>query len=265
MKTLITGALATVLLVPAAANAQEPKAAAVQQAAVSSRVAPPSLLEPRFKVEAVGFRAIDESGFDLPFSDEIIVVIYVPAYNVRIASKVFGDVDAGETTKFAANQSCILPIAGMTPGTFNDFRADLGQTWTCSAIGAAGPIPLFTVEMYEKDDGIIGDCIDLPFDFGCVFSTGPVDSTDDLIGYRRHVWYPTLEELVAVLPNVGDSFEESMKFSCRHGEFGPRVCNVPIFEPTGPEYEFTWRVTRLPDKPVLDQSLVGNSPQADAR
>jgi hypothetical protein len=152
----------------------------------------------------------------------------------------------------------------MTPGTGSAFRADKGETWTCSAIGAPGPIPLFTIEMYEKDDGFFGECIDGLFDFGCVFSNGPVHSNDDLIGHRRHVWYPTLEELVAVLPNVGDSFEESMRFACKYGEFGPWVCPRGLFEPTGPEYEFTWRVTRLSNGPVLDPSP-GNSPQADAR
>ena len=109
MKTLITGALAIFLLVPAAANAQEPKVDTVQQAAVSSRVVGPVLRQPRFKVEAVRFRAIDESGNDWPLSDEIIVVIYVPAYNVRIASKVFGDVDAGETRSFAAQPKLHSP------------------------------------------------------------------------------------------------------------------------------------------------------------
>ena len=262
MRTLITGALAVYLLVPAAANAQEPNADAVQQAAVGSRVVGPVLRQPRFKVEAVRFRAIDESGYDWPVSDEIIVVIHVPDYNVRIASKVFGDVDAGETRSFASNQSCILPIAGQRAGDY--FRADQGQTWTCSASGAPGPIPLFTVEMYEKDDGFFGECIDGLFDFGCVFSNGPVHSNDDLIGHRRYVWYPTLEELVAVLPNVGNSFEESIRFACQYGEHGPWVCHSSLYyEPTGPEYEFTWRVTRLPDGPVLDPSP-GNSPQANA-
>ena len=227
MRTFITGALAVYLLVPAVANAQEPKTDAVEQAATGSRVVYPGLQQPRFKVEAVRFRAIDESGYDWPFSDEIIVVIHVPDYNVQIASKVFGDVDTGESRSFAPNQSCILPIAGQKAGEFNDFRADQGQTWACSASGVPGPIPLFTVEMYEKDDGLLGDCINGLFDFGCVFSTGPVDSSDDLIGHRRYVWYPTLEELVAVLPNVGDSFEESIRLACQYGEHGPWVWQPP--------------------------------------
>ena len=175
MRTLITGALAVYLLVPAAANAQEFKVDTVQQAAVGSRVVVPVLRQPRFKVEAVRFRAIDKSGYDWAGSDEIIVVIHIPAYNVRIASRVFGDVDSGDTRTFAPNQSCILSIAGTRAGEFNDFRADEGKTWTCSANGAPGPIPLFTVEMYEKDDGFFGDCIDGLFDFGCAFSNGPVD------------------------------------------------------------------------------------------
>jgi hypothetical protein len=253
MKTLINGAFAAFLLVPmGAADAQ------AQQAHTPTRLAAPGIdrvivdTQPsvlRFKVEALRFKAIDESGYDWPWSDEIIVVIRIPEQNVLIASKIFDNVDTGETKTIPANQSCILPIAGVSPNSGNVFRGDQGMTWTCSGRGAAGPFS-FTVEMFEKDDGFFHDCV-FHWPLGCEFSSGPTSGSDDLIG-RRTLVFP-LEELAAAMPNVGDTFEEGIRLGGPCGNFDG-ICAAGWPAPTGPEYEFRWRLTRLPDaEPILHE------------
>jgi hypothetical protein len=255
-KALTIGALVSPLL-PICAGAQAPQAdAPAPNPGVERRVTDTRPSPRRYKVEALRFRAIDESGYDFLGSDEIIAIVRVPAHNVLTASKIFGDVDGGETRSFARNQSCILPIAGLN-ANFNVVRADHGDTWTCSANGAPGPFA-FTVEMYEKDDGFFHDCIRL--ELGCEFSTGPSSGNDDLVG-RRTLVFPE-SELAAVMPNVNDTFEESIKLGPCHDE--NVVCGSGWLGWSGPEYKFTWRLTRLPDGPVLDPSP-GLSPQASAR
>ena len=243
MKTFIAGTVGACLLLPISVGAQAQPVPHVLNG------------EPRYKVEAIRVRAIDELGYDYPFSDEILVIIRVPAQNVIIVSKIFEDFDTGEKKDFPPNKSCILPIAGLNPTNFRILRGDDGATWTCSADGIRGGFA-FTVEMYEKDDGFFGirgffeNCL-YHFPPACRFSDAPPDAVDDLIGRPRTLVFPP-EEFEAVMPNVGDTFEESIKLGCHYNEYGePRVCHT-FPGHTGPEYEFTWRITRLPDAlPIL--------------
>jgi hypothetical protein len=222
MKRLITGALGAYLLLPIGAVAQ------AQPAAV-----PPITLnsEPRFKIEALRFRAINEDGIDAwPLSDEIKVLIRVPAHKVETVTQEFSDVDGGETRGIPLDQSCILPIAGLSANTFNALRGDRGDAWSCSVGGAPGPF-VFEVEMREVDY--------CPFIEECLWNS-------DLIGMYTVV-YP-LEELLAL--QVGQVVEESVKLGPCHEYNDPEgtVCN-----PWDAVYVFTWRLTRLPDAapPVL--------------
>ena len=70
-------------------------------------------------------------------------------------SKVFGDVDSGESRSFAPDQSCILPIDRPAP---SGQRLPLfpNDTWTCSDAGKSGPFG-FTVVMAEEDSGFFHD------------------------------------------------------------------------------------------------------------
>jgi hypothetical protein len=263
MKTLMTGALVVYLLVPIGASAQVPQADApprvASPVAVDRRVVDTRLSPRRFKVEAVRIRALDESGYDFIGADEVIAIIRIPAHNVLIASKVFDNVDTGETKRFPRNQNCILPIAGLTANNPNIFRGDKGETWTCSAGGTPGPFA-FTVEMYEKDDGAFHDCV-FKWPLGCEFSDGPTSGSDDLVGRRTLVF--SLQDLEAVMPNVGDWFEETIRLGGPCGNY-QGICGFGLFSPTGPEYEFTWLLTRLPDGPILDPSP-SDLPQVTAR
>ena len=201
-------------------------------------------LQPKYKVEAVSFHCNSETGYDEPWfdpwiSDEIRVGIGTPA--IITISKVFGDVDSGETWSFAPDQSCIYPIMGAGgPGVF----VAPASTWTCSPAGTPGPIS-FTVVMAEEDSGFIHELSP-----GSMF-TSPIilpDANDDVIG--RFTVEVTPQELAAVMPNVGDTFDETITLGpCfdERADEGGCVKGTGIPDPA--EYTFTYRFTRLPVVP----------------
>jgi hypothetical protein len=67
-------------------------------------------------------------------------------------------------------------------------------------------------------------------------------SGDDLIG--RGQASMSREDLLAALPGVGDSFENKLTLG---GPCGPSPESNFCGPPFGPEYELTFRITRLPD------------------
>jgi hypothetical protein len=236
MKTFITGAVGACLLLPIIGAGAQADPAHIPPIGVHP--------EPRFKLEALRFRALNETGIDRFGSDEIYVTIHVPARKVATISQVFGDVDAGETRSIPLDQSCILPIAGVSaPKTLSGFE---GDSWSCSRDGAPGPFS-FTVVLREKDPE--ENCA-IPFYCGYTpglvegEEPGPIDSHDDLIG--RHEVVYSMEELIAL--QVGQVVEESVWL---------RPCIKPApavyyCAPWEAEYQFTWRLTRLPDaEPVV--------------
>jgi hypothetical protein len=235
MKTVSSGALGVYLLLGAVAQAQPAHN-------------PPIGLnpEPRFKLEALRFKAINETGIDLLGSDDVYVTIHVPTHKVATRSKIYHNVDAGETTHFPLDQSCILPIANLSGPT--TLYGNKGDTWSCAVGGAPGPFS-FTVVFREKDS--CSYHLPLPcFSHGVApgAEPPPIDQTDDLIG-RREVVY-SMQELMAL--QVGQVLEESIWLSppC---PVESTECGQPG---TAAEYQFTWRITRLPDAqpatPVVD-------------
>ena len=210
MRPLITGAVGVCLLLSTEAGAQ---------------------VEPRFKLEALSFKAIHETGRNWPGSDEVYVTIHVPGHAATV-SKIFGDVDAGETNRFPVNQRCIFPIDGLNGRTLlQGFR---GDTWTCAFRGAAiaGPFFSFTVVLREKDD-----CVLPCFTPGTALGEepGPMTDSDDLIG--RHVVVYSREELIGL--HRGQVLEESVWLS------PPCPVGQDVCEASDTEYQFTWRITRI--------------------
>ena len=216
MKRLMTGVLGVCLLLSTEAGAQ---------------------VEPRFELSAISFKAIHETGSNWPGSDEVYVTIHVPGH-AATRSKIFNDVDAGETNRFPVNQRCIFPIDGLNgPTLLEGYR---GDTWTCAFGGAAiaGPFFSFTVVLREKD----GPCRLTPplFCFEPGYSPapgeepGPIDDSDDLIG--RHVVVYSMEELIAL--RRGQVLEESVWLS------PPCPVGQDVCQATDTEYQFTWRITR---------------------
>ena len=222
MKAFIAGTIAACLLLPVIGSG------ALADAARNSPIgAQPGNLSPgalaRFKLEAVSFGALDETGwFDWTGSDEVYVSIHVPARNVATISQVFEDVNTDEARNIPSDQNCILPIAGVTGP--KGFIGHMGDRWSCSPDGAAGPFS-FTVVLREKDG-----CISLQCGFTPGVWTGqepgPIDDVDDYIG--RHTVEYSMENLMAL--QVGQSKENGGLVSDGDGI-----------------YEFNWRITRLPD------------------
>jgi hypothetical protein len=217
MKRLMIGALGVCLLLSTEAGAQ---------------------VEPRFVLEAISFKAIHETGSNWPGSDEVYVTIHVPGH-AATRSRIFGNVDAGETMHFPRDQRCIFPIAERNGPTFLDgYR---GDTWHCARAGGfagaaiAGPFFSFTVALRERDH--CGGFFP-PSCFGPGVAPGeepgPLDIGDDLIG-RREVVY-SREELIAM--HVRQTLVESVRLS------PPCPVGQDVCEASDTEYQFTWRITR---------------------
>ena len=205
-------------------------------------------IERRYKIEAIRFKARDETGIDWPGSDE--VMIGTDDAKGWTVSDEIGGIDSGDTHNFDPAKSCIVAVR---PGI-----VVLGKTSMCEDAGEPAPLG-FQVEFWEKD--LIG----IPPGF-CLFGPpapgqhgGPHcagdGNGDDFIG-RAQIDYST-QELEAALPHVGDEVIESVRLdACPAGWVcgdGPGPWNVG-------DYTFTWRVTRLPDvrvdlRAVLDEAM----------
>jgi hypothetical protein len=220
MKTLITGAVSACLLLPIGAGAQADSAHIPTFGGLNLA---------RFKLEALGVRALDEHGRDWPFSDKVKVLIRVPAYKVQTLTEELS-VDAGWWTEFIWNEHrCILPIAGFSPlpDRYTMFRGDEGETWSCSDSGAPGPFS-FEVHLIEMT----------PFWTLCSGFAGCPTIGLHTVNY-------SMEELLGL--HVGQVLEERVRLSTPPCPGGQDVCDV-----IDADYIFVWKITRLPDaEPIL--------------
>ena len=218
---------------PAAPEASEPESSEI--------VVPPvdfpwetitaDWVERRYKVEAIRFKARDETGIDWLGSDEVMVET-IDAKGLTVSDEI-GDIDSGDTHDFDPALSCII---GVRPG-----EVVLGKSSRCDDAGEPGPFS-FVVQFWEKDSFSLdfGFCAIVPGSSGH-FPTHCADDGigDDFIG-RRELFFP-LPDLEATLPNVGDSFTETVVLGlCPEGT---TVCGGW----DTPDYTFTYRTTRLPD------------------
>lgn len=231
--------LPLIALVPATAAAQDaaaPPATGRPEAAVPAIEVPWDTIaapwsERRYKVEAIRFKARDETGIDWWGSDEVMVG--TADAEGSTASNEIGDIDSGDTHEFDPAVSCLI---GVRPGV-----ATLGRDSVCDPAGKPGPFS-FAVEFWEKDFSIFG---------GFCAVVGPLPGWhvaphcvndhrgDDFIGWRE-LFFP-VPDLEATLPNVGDSFTETVVLDpCPPGA---DACGDWDF----PDYSFTYRTTRLPD------------------
>jgi hypothetical protein len=96
--------------------------------------------EPRFKVEAVRFHAIDQSGRTDLGSDEVIAVFGNPRH--RMTTAEYGDISSGEIQPFRPEQSCIWPSV--------DTGGERDRAWACAQGGAAGAVR-FSISLLEVD------------------------------------------------------------------------------------------------------------------
>ncbi len=186
---------------------------------------PGTLVERRYRVEAVNFRCYSETGYDDLGSDEIAIVISDVTINNKPDNWIyykFEDVDAGKTRSFPSNQRCILP---KNVPHDNYLAAFEGDVWPCSETGVPGPFS-FTVSMRELDSG--------------PYFAALVDGYR--IGSRTLTFTP--EELEAAMPNVYDTYYETIRLGPCHDERG---CVISPGLPEPADYSFTYGLTRLPD------------------
>lgn len=210
-------------------------------------------IERRYKIEAMRFKARDESGIDWWGSDEVMVGTFDAKGHTT--SDEIGDIDSGDTHHFDPVKSCILAVR---PGI-----VILGKTSLCDNVGEPAPLS-FGTEFWEKDFGFPSPVC------GVLISPGPFHGTshclndgagDDFLGHAQIDL--SAQELEAALPNVGNEHIETVVLNpCRVG-----VCDVTF----GPDYSFTYRVTRLPDVRVglgelLNEAMrkIGTRSQIDA-
>jgi hypothetical protein len=189
----------------------------------------PMPLAPQYKVEAVRFRCNVETGYDWLGADEVRVGIRTPT--TKTISKVFSNVDAGETKTFESDQSCIYPIDGKGRIANSVFKPS--ETWTCSNAGAPGPIS-FTVVMAEDDGGFWSGFPGHGFESD---TNLPPHFNDDLIGWQEVEFTP--EQLAFAMPNVGDYIEPVIMLKARDD----------IYDIA--EYTFTYRITRVAPSPLF--------------
>ena len=78
-------------------------------------------IERRYKIEAMRFKALDETGIDWPGSDEVMVET-TNAKGFTVTNEI-GDIDSGDTHHFDPAKSCIV---GVRPGV-----VVLGKTSVC--------------------------------------------------------------------------------------------------------------------------------------
>lgn len=175
---------------------------------------------PRFTIELVRIDAINETGWDWPGSDELVVVYDTAEH--RAVTSTFHGVDSGDQVPIPASQSCIWPIANVK-----------GDAWTCRPQGGAAPL-LFAVSLWEWDSkAYLGQfCVA----GASVMPAGTALPCADDLGwlFSSRIYSYSEPDLVARLPSPGMSFDEQPHF-VQHGFWNEW------------EYQLNVRVTRVAD------------------
>jgi hypothetical protein len=191
---------------------------------------------PKYKVRAVSFRAIDESGPDSPGANEpywIISRVGKPGTARTVASHVFGSIDTGDSASFGVTEGCMY----------------------LSCTGGAAPFGMgFSIQLWEQDNndlakvlqeiseqfpktGALSSTVSAPTWAGTALPIvgGILDvladlAKDDLLGSQTYAYSPDF--LAAKLPTVGSIFTDTRRYE------GASVI-------LGGVYELTTTVTRV--------------------
>ena len=187
-------------------------------------------LQPMYKVEALGFKAVDETGVDWWGSDEIYAVWQS---NAIASTLIVEDVDSGESFDFHQLQRCIYPIAGNKLIIDGRYGGE-GSGWVCKTEGAPGPIN-FSAFFFDDDSKFTA----FPVCFSGSFVT---DCEDTFVGKYIGTW--SNEELRNGWPTPGTVKNFTVRLNpCE----GPAICGDDDF----PDYDFHFRITRMADKETL--------------
>jgi hypothetical protein len=195
--------------------------------------------EPRYAVRIVKFDCVDESGVDFIGSDEPYWVFTARDPNGKVhttRSKVFGDVDSGETRRFQTDgdRNVIWPRKGATQG-------------------AQAPIGL-SIQLWEADQGdpdVVAKRTEQAFDLGelapvvgdWVRLVPPIVRDqladfigDDLMGSTT-LHFPA-SRLARQLPRQGATLIRKVRLGGRSGD-------LPFEIAGGPDYDLHIKVTRV--------------------
>ena len=239
VRPALVAAIWLVCATPARAQAVPAQPGTAASAALTDVLGGLNWTERRYKVEALRFKALDETGIDWWGDDEVMIGTFDAKGST--VSNEFGSVDSGDTKTFKdPAKSCIIAVR---PG-----RVVLDESSVCDPAGEPAPFG-FRVEFWEKDWQLGGSfCNTLgPSPGGHVADHCLGYGADDFIGWAQ-LDFPAAD-LEAALPNVGDQVVETVRLNpCR----GVDVCDVTW----GPDYKFTYRVTRLPDMHVIGRDLL---------
>jgi hypothetical protein len=191
---------------------------------------------PKYKVRAMSFYALDETGPDSPGANEPYWVTNVVGEDGTASTKashVFGSIDTGDTASFGLTEGCLYLSCSGGPAPFGigfsiqlweQERNDVAEILRKIAdeFGKAGPLTSLTSASpwVATATPIIGGALKLIADL----------AEDDLIGSQTYAYSPQL--LAAKLPAVGSSLTDVRRY-----EDG-----TPIL---GGAYELTTVVTRV--------------------
>jgi hypothetical protein len=135
-----SAAFAQTTVGPVGAYQRQPNV--IQRGHNRADVAIDALNSPRFIVEAVSFKAVDESGRDLPYTSDEVFAEFQAGGN-WLMTRNFHQVDTGDTEHFDADQSCISPTV--------DPDGQQNGRWACDRAGRPGPIE-FYIALLDDDN-----------------------------------------------------------------------------------------------------------------
>jgi hypothetical protein len=199
----------------------------------------PETTDARYVLRVIKFDCVDESGFDFLGSDEPFWIFTATDSSGKVhttRSKVFGDVDSGDTLKFASdnNRNLVWPEKGAKQG-------------------APAPIGL-SIQLWDSDQGDpaeVAKTTQLAFDLGgqapvvgeWVKRVPPIVRdklvqlvADDLLGSKT-LLYPA-RRLAGQLTSVGARLGEKHRFGGRSGD-------LPFEVAGGPDYDLHIEITRV--------------------
>lgn len=193
--------------------------------------------QPRYKIEAIGFNVLDETGWDFWGGDDAVTFFFRYGSPPTLAvTQKFENVDSDDDTHFyKENERCIIPRRVIRNIGASQVLQAPDDAWDCNPEGSAAPLR-FIVTMYEDDrPDRFPYCFTGPSRPG--FEIEGKDCQDDLIGQADVSFGAT--ELVAMMPRVDNTFVGSVILEDEPCQFCPW---------TGPKYQFGFRITRLPDR-----------------
>ncbi len=198
--------------------------------------------EPRFVIEAISFKAIDETGVDVLGSDEIIAIWNSP--NLPGArSRKFGNVDSGDTELFHELQSCIAPIDATV---HRDAFEDPTTGWICESEGTVAPLR-FDVELIEHDDfRMAGFCRSPASGLTAIRPCEPTDFVGNYTGFWGEA------ELLRMMPTQGSA----QRFTVRLNNC-EETCGTSNIPGGLPDYDFTFQIRRVEDGERLHRPSLG--------